>query len=204
MGRLRGRLTYANVIATIALFIALGGASYAALKLPKNSVGTKQLKKGAVSLSKIKTSAQTSLKGQKGDKGNQGPQGPKGDQGPAGPGVLYGRASASDNRTLLVSWPAMGLEVRTHDVSAGDSLTDVRIVNTNSAGGTRFWVVMPELISPIVAGGDDNFGGLAGVDALVVENGGSGRMVDLNCFANVLAQGDDNLVQCMAVVAGGD
>lgn len=196
------RLTYANVMATIAVFIALGGASYAATQLPKNSVGTKQLKNGAVSLKKIKPSAQTSLKGQKGDKGDQGPRGPKGDLGPAGPGVMYGRAPAGDDRTLLVSWPAMGLEVRTYDMSAGDSVYDVRIVNTNPAGGTRFRVVKGTGISPIAAGGEDNFGGLAGLDALVVENGGSGRMVKLNCFANVLESGDDGFMQCMAVVAG--
>jgi hypothetical protein len=75
MKRLRARLTYANVMATIAVFIALGGASYAALKLPKNSVGTKQLKKGAVSLNKIKRAARTELKGQKGDQGPQGAPG---------------------------------------------------------------------------------------------------------------------------------
>jgi hypothetical protein len=54
MERLRKRLTYANVMATIAVFIALGGASYAAIKLPKNSVGVKQLKKNAVTSAKIK------------------------------------------------------------------------------------------------------------------------------------------------------
>lgn len=51
---MRPRLTYANVMATVAVFIALGGASYAAFKLPKNSVGTKQIKKEAVTPSKIK------------------------------------------------------------------------------------------------------------------------------------------------------
>jgi hypothetical protein len=40
-------------MATIAVFVALGGVSYAALKLPKNSVGTKQLKPNAVSGSKV-------------------------------------------------------------------------------------------------------------------------------------------------------
>jgi hypothetical protein len=40
-------LTYANVIATVALFVALGGAAVAA-GLPKFSVGSKQLKSGAV------------------------------------------------------------------------------------------------------------------------------------------------------------
>jgi hypothetical protein len=52
--RLGRRLTYANVMATIALFVALGGASYAATQLPKNSVGTKQLKKEAVTGAKVK------------------------------------------------------------------------------------------------------------------------------------------------------
>jgi hypothetical protein len=43
----------AFVISLIALFIALGGTSYAALSLPKNSVGTKQLKNGAVTRAKV-------------------------------------------------------------------------------------------------------------------------------------------------------
>ena len=37
------RLSYANVVGTLALFIALGGASYAATSLPAGSVGTRQL-----------------------------------------------------------------------------------------------------------------------------------------------------------------
>jgi hypothetical protein len=37
------RLTYANVVATVALFIALGGASWAAISLPADSVGSRQL-----------------------------------------------------------------------------------------------------------------------------------------------------------------
>jgi hypothetical protein len=40
-------------MATIAVFIALGGASYAATQLPKNSVGTKQLKNNAVKGPKV-------------------------------------------------------------------------------------------------------------------------------------------------------
>lgn len=57
----RPKLSYANVIATIALFVALGGAAVAA-GLPKNSVGTNQLKRGAVSAAKIKRSAVTAGK----------------------------------------------------------------------------------------------------------------------------------------------
>jgi hypothetical protein len=59
--RLRDRLTYANVIASLALFIALGGAAVAA-GVAKNSVGTKQLKANAVTAAKIKNGAVNSHK----------------------------------------------------------------------------------------------------------------------------------------------
>ena len=58
----RARLTYANVITTIALFVALGGISYAATQLPKNSVESKQLKANAVTAAKIKNGAVTGAK----------------------------------------------------------------------------------------------------------------------------------------------
>ncbi|HYJ21522.1 MAG TPA: hypothetical protein VEW07_05815 [Solirubrobacterales bacterium] len=44
----------ALVISILALFIALGGTSYAVTQLPKNSVGTAQLKKNAVTGAKVK------------------------------------------------------------------------------------------------------------------------------------------------------
>jgi hypothetical protein len=44
--KLRQRMTYANVMATVAVFLALGGGAYAALK--RNSVGSKQIKPNAV------------------------------------------------------------------------------------------------------------------------------------------------------------
>jgi hypothetical protein len=57
------RLTYANVMSTIAVFLVLGGASaLAASQLGKNSVGSKQLKKNAVTAAKIKNNAVTSAK----------------------------------------------------------------------------------------------------------------------------------------------
>jgi hypothetical protein len=59
----RKHLTYGNVVATLALFIAVGGASaFAASQLGKNSVGTKQLKKNAVTAAKIKKNAVTTAK----------------------------------------------------------------------------------------------------------------------------------------------
>ena len=60
---MRPKLTYANVVATLAPFIAIGGASaFAASQLGKNSVGSKQLKKNAVTTAKIKNLAITAAK----------------------------------------------------------------------------------------------------------------------------------------------
>lgn len=49
----------AMVVACLALIVALGGTSYAAVRLPANSVGTKQLKKGAVTGVKVKSNTLT-------------------------------------------------------------------------------------------------------------------------------------------------
>jgi hypothetical protein len=61
--RFFGRLTYANVMSTMAMFLVLGGATaFAAASLGKNSVGTKQLKAGAVSAAKLGKGAVTASK----------------------------------------------------------------------------------------------------------------------------------------------
>jgi hypothetical protein len=46
-----------NAIGYVALFIALGGTSYAAIAIPAGSVGTRQLHKGAVTGSKLARNA---------------------------------------------------------------------------------------------------------------------------------------------------
>jgi hypothetical protein len=57
----RRHLTYANVMASIAVFVAMSGGAYA-LSLPKKSVGSKQLRTGAVTNKKIKKNAVTGSK----------------------------------------------------------------------------------------------------------------------------------------------
>src|SRR6478672_3238325 len=76
-------LSYANVMATLALFIALGGGAYAVTTLPKNSVTTAQVKNGSL-LSKDFKKGQLKA-GKTGATGPQGDQGPRGLGGPAGP-----------------------------------------------------------------------------------------------------------------------
>jgi hypothetical protein len=92
----RSRMSYANVTATLALFVALGGTGYAAITLPRNSVGAKQIRGGAVGASELRRgavrsaeirnrsirvkdisrTARTSLRGRQGPVGPQGPAGP--------------------------------------------------------------------------------------------------------------------------------
>ena len=46
-----------QLLPLLALFVALGGTSYAAVRFPPNSIGTKQLKRNAVTQPKIKANA---------------------------------------------------------------------------------------------------------------------------------------------------
>jgi len=110
MRALRSKLTYANVISTLCLFLLLGGgAAMAAGKLARNSVGTRQIKNAAITGPKIKRASieatkltalatstlkgatgprgpkgATGAKGVAGAKGERGPVGPQGPQGPTG------------------------------------------------------------------------------------------------------------------------
>ena len=85
------RPSHATVVAYLALFVALGGSSYAAVTLKENSVKAKQIAKDAVGASEIKkgavgTSETKNLLAEDFKAGEipAGPQGPKGDTGPQG------------------------------------------------------------------------------------------------------------------------
>ena len=93
------RPSHATVVAYAALFVALGGVSYAALKLPANSVGTKQIKNKAVTLGKISASARKSLHGAAGPRGAAGAPGPKGDSGSRGATGAVGTTGATGPAT---------------------------------------------------------------------------------------------------------
>jgi hypothetical protein len=128
--RIRARLTFANVISLIALFVALGGTGYAAIKLPKNSVTSKTIKKGAVTNAKLGKNAVTSSKVKNGSllkvdfANGQLPAGTDGAQGPAGIAAAYARVQA--NGTLLPSL---------NDFPSGTKNVDETMI-TNPAAGT--------------------------------------------------------------------
>ena len=62
-------------IAVLALFVSLGGTSYAAVELPKNSVGAPQIRQAAVTPGKVAPSTIKLFKGQKGEPGKPGKDG---------------------------------------------------------------------------------------------------------------------------------
>lgn len=81
MKRLVRRPSPATAVAVLALLVTLSGTSYAAATLAANSVGPEQIQASAVTLPKIRASAQTALRGPAGkpcqpsDPGCRGPAG---------------------------------------------------------------------------------------------------------------------------------
>jgi hypothetical protein len=83
------RPSAALVVSVVALSVALGGTGYAAIVLPANSVGTKQLKKNAVTTAKVKNRSLLAADFKAGQlpagaTGATGATGPKGDKGEKG------------------------------------------------------------------------------------------------------------------------
>jgi hypothetical protein len=128
MNTIRNRLpSPAMVLACVALVVALGGVSYAAGVLPKNSVGTAQLKKMAVTAAKLKNNAVTGAKVKNGTllatdfSAGQlpaGPQGPKGDPGPQGPKGDPGTLGANSVGANEVQDGSLGTAELAHSIPA--------------------------------------------------------------------------------------
>jgi hypothetical protein len=98
---IRGKLSFANVTSMMALMIALGGTSYAAITLPHNSVGSSQIKTGGVHSSDLASNAVTSGKVKNGTllskdfKAGQIPAGATGPTGATGPAGAKGATGST-------------------------------------------------------------------------------------------------------------
>lgn len=100
----------ALVIASLALGLVLGGTAYATgLSVPRNSVGSPQLKNNAVTTSKLARNAVTSTKVKNGSllradfRSGQLPAGPTGPAGPAGPAGASGLSAVERVETTTAS-----------------------------------------------------------------------------------------------------
>jgi hypothetical protein len=109
-------------VGLLALVIALGGTSYAAVQLPKNSVGSPQLRAKAVTPAKLSTKVRTQLAsagsqgpqgapGAKGDPGEHGAKGEKGDPGEKGDKGDFGPTSAGVGGVNATVTPVSGVPV---------------------------------------------------------------------------------------------
>jgi hypothetical protein len=123
------RISPGSVLALIALFVALGGVSYAAVtingkNIKNNSIPGKKLKNGAVTNAKVKanslaanrltSAARASLRGAQGPRGEAGPQGAQGPQGPQGPaGTALAYAQVNDSGPAFVTSRTSGFNAVT-------------------------------------------------------------------------------------------
>lgn len=150
---MRSRLTYANVMSSIAIFLVFGGVSWAAATLPKNSVGSKQIKKNAVGTEEVADASLTDedLAGgvvSDGAPGAAGPAGPKGDTGPAGSKGDPGAAGAKGAQGLPGPVPCAHLLCPNTNVPGrveltldGNPLTVASAYETECVGADcSFWI----------------------------------------------------------------
>jgi hypothetical protein len=120
----------AMLVALVALCVALGGTSYAATKLPRNSVSSRQLKNNSITSPKVKD---RSLKAQDfaagalpaGERGLQGPQGDRGPQGERGAQGAQGETGTVDTTTFFTKTQSDGRYLQQSATAA----------NSNQLGG---------------------------------------------------------------------
>jgi hypothetical protein len=164
MQRIRAHLSFANAIALIALFVALGGSSYAAITLARNSVGAKQIKAGAVRSSEVKDGSLL-RKDFKSGQLPAGPQGPQGLQGPAGTPGAAGAPGAPGTATAFARIAADGtLEPGTSNGVAQFKGVDQTDVQHAAAGTYCFGSLGFDIASAMVSA--DNAGAATTTDQI--------------------------------------
>jgi len=186
----RAHLTVPNGLATLALFVALGGTSYAAVKLPKASVGPTQLRNNAVTSSKVKdrslhrtdvsATELAALGGATGPTGATGAPGPRGVQGDTAP--------LPEPGTLRTGEVVRGAFAAGEIVPANQELTDA----------ISLPVQAPAALDPThvdVAGGIDDPGGIC--------TGSYANPTAAPGYACIYPSGATNAKNLQATVPGG-
>ena len=200
------RPTPAMVVAVVALVASLGGTSYAAATLAKNSVGTSQLRTSAVKSSDLAANAVSSSKVKNGSllaadfKAGQLPAGPAGATGAAGPAGPAGATGATgttgpigpsnafiaSNDTHAVGIAAASHTVITEALAAGDYtfMASAGIENTSGSAGEFTCAIIEPIgdftatLGEVVVSLEDNQ--KAGI-AIAGATHTDGTTVELNC-----------------------
>lgn len=131
------------VVALAALLVALGGTAYAGVQLGKNSVGTAQIKNGAVKTAKLSGDVNKKLN----KVGTRGPRGAQGERGPVGPAGRDGQDGAPGQQGIqgpagIVNWNGVYQVVNqrtgTGSVTATCTGDDQVLFGTTSADSSYF------------------------------------------------------------------
>lgn len=174
-----------NLIGYLALFVALGGTSYAAVALPRNSVGATQIKTGAVRASEVKDRsllAKDFKLGQLpgGAAGAPGAPGATGRTGPAGangdPGMMGAKGDTG---------PSYGAQSATGVTPTGPATTIEATVDLQLPSPGRVYAYGRVRINAMCAGGVGILVGLY-LDGVAVPGSGqlfgSGTTAELSLF----------------------
>lgn len=178
---LRSRLTYANVVASLALFLALGGGAYAATKLPKNSVssatikdrsikardlgdgvvGTKQIADRSITKSDLASSVRDGLDGTAGPRGAAGAPGANGTNGANGrdgAGIVasktYGYTTIAPAKTVVLDSMTWTQPAGTLDMVQGWSTIGYNGYFCNDGEGPTYMLVLD---GKEISADDNNF-----------------------------------------------
>jgi len=137
MIRALGRFLRRNTIALVALFVALGGTTYAASTslIGTNTVASPQVVNGSLQTKDLSEQARKALKGNRGFRGlvgARGARGPTGVQGAQGPRGVQGIQGVQGSQGL--SGPARAYAVVAADGTVNAALSKNITVNKNGAG----------------------------------------------------------------------
>ena len=130
------------VVAVLALIVAMGGTSYAAITLPRNSVGARQIRAGAVGSSEVKDRSlgvrELSRRARAALRGAQGPPGPPGTATPGGTSTFAIKSAVGSVGAAPVDQEVLATATATCDpgqrvVSGGASTGDPAIPSIHAS-----------------------------------------------------------------------
>ena len=187
MPKIPRHLTFANVVSLLALFIALGGSSYAAITLKKNSVRSSHIKNGQVKRADLARNAVDSSRVAQGSllaedfAPGQLPAGPQGERGPQGPqGSVdtsnYFTKGESDGRFVQQGGKAADADLLDGQDSSAYLPANGTAANADTLDGLDYTEFMPNTQGQI-----RSFAGLTGADADTPRRGTSNWEVWYSC-----------------------